>query len=323
MDEAKQGDTCTVDRILAIILEDPARLDRARERSLLDPRKDPNLRPVHQWKLTRDRDASMPCKQFGDEVNEELNRLAQDDADRTHSIPCHTYNHHLVAEENVKKKWKVEGIWNDKWTPLGPDPWLWKHEESLSSGSPATDQQRREREASRPFHRFMYQVSQERQRIQEPFMRFVRLRAKHSRPVEGAPPIDETNIPETWASLDINARAYQRVKDAWVERGIWYDKWGVLPGMTWKHEHSLEDMLLEELGPSPPAEDVGLSEPVPAASSVPNNGTHERAGGERPFEEWHTLIALQGPVYCVLIALAFSVTAFWVPTTFAHTADSV
>lgn len=38
------------------------------------------------------------------------------------------------------------------------------------------------------------------------------------------------------APYDINTRAYNNVKARWVRRFIWDDRWGVLPGMTWKHE---------------------------------------------------------------------------------------
>ena len=86
----------------------------------------------------------------------------------------------------------------------------------------------REREASRPFHQFIYQVSKERERIQS----------------ESGP------IP--LHSADINTKAYENVKTTWMKRSIWNTRWGVLPGMSWKHEQSIEDMLAEEMGPEPP-----------------------------------------------------------------------
>ena len=55
----------------------------------------------------------------------------------------------------------------------------------------------------------------------------------------------EINIPEP---PDINTMAYEAVKQAWVKRGIWDKKWGLLPGMSWKHEHPLEELLREEMG---------------------------------------------------------------------------
>lgn len=35
---------------------------------------------------------------------------------------------------------------------------------------------------------------------------------------------------------DINTQAYDKVRARWVERHIWDDEWGVLPGMAWPHE---------------------------------------------------------------------------------------
>lgn len=46
---------------------------------------------------------------------------------------------------------------------------------------------------------------------------------------------------------DINTTAYERLKSAWTKRGIWNNKWGVLPGMSWKHEEPFEEMLRERL----------------------------------------------------------------------------
>lgn len=71
----------------------------------------------------------------------------------------------------------------------------------------------REREASRPYHQFVYQVSKEREKIQEDS--------------------------QDWTSpdvVDINTKAYENVKTLWNERKIWNVHWGTLPGMSWKHE---------------------------------------------------------------------------------------
>jgi hypothetical protein len=46
---------------------------------------------------------------------------------------------------------------------------------------------------------------------------------------------------------DINTTAYERLKSACTRRGIWNNKWGVLPGMSWKHEEPVEEMLRERL----------------------------------------------------------------------------
>jgi hypothetical protein len=41
--------------------------------------------------------------------------------------------------------------------------------------------------------------------------------------------------------------AYWGVRDTWVRRGIWNDKWSILPGTSWKHEQPIKEMLREEL----------------------------------------------------------------------------
>lgn len=65
------------------------------------------------------------------------------------------------------------------------------------------------------------------------------------RPTQNEPNVERATIP---TPLDVNSTAYKRVKNTWMERGIWNRKWGVLPGMSWKHEQPLEEMLCEELG---------------------------------------------------------------------------
>lgn len=67
-------------------------------------------------------------------------------------------------------------------------------------------------------------------------------------------------------AADINTTAYENVKNTWTKRGIWNKRWGILPGMWWKHEEPLE----EEAANGPAS--------VPANALV--NGSHEM--GEAP-----------------------------------------
>ena len=62
-------------------------------------------------------------------------------------------------------------------------------------------------------------------------------------------------------AADINTTAYENVKNTWTKRGIWNKRWGILPGMSWKHEEPLEKEAAD--GPTS----------VPANSLV--NGSHE------------------------------------------------
>lgn len=85
----------------------------------------------------------------------------------------------------------------------------------------------REREASRPFHQFVFQISIERERIQ----------ARSGN--------------ENASAANINSRAYAKVKETWTKRGIWNDKWTTLPGMSWKHENPLENLVVDSPLPVP------------------------------------------------------------------------
>ncbi|KAI9054101.1 hypothetical protein LZ554_001272 [Drepanopeziza brunnea f. sp. 'monogermtubi'] len=84
------------------------------------------------------------------------------------------------------------------------------------------------REASRPYHQFVYQISIERERIQE-----------------------EHEHEECASAPDINTKSYENVKNTWTRRGIWDKRWDVLPGMSWKHEPPFEEIVREEMGDDP------------------------------------------------------------------------
>jgi hypothetical protein len=74
----------------------------------------------------------------------------------------------------------------------------------------------------------------------------------------------ESNIQRALEALptpDINTLAYERMKNRWMKRGIWNEPWGVLPGMSWKHEQATEEILPQELITSPPSLPSGPSFP--------------------------------------------------------------
>jgi hypothetical protein len=184
------------------------------------------------------------------------------------------YTFREEARETVKKRWVEQGIWSDKWNYYAIG--RWKHEQPLELESesetdteaglsppifsfspklqpkprqPKSDDEKRriaerpivrerEREASRPYHQFVYQISKERERIQ-----------------------DESENGEGTGAVDIDTMAYENVKNTWAKRGIWNGRWGVLPRMSWKHEEPLEGEAAH--GPAP----------VPANPLV--NGSHE------------------------------------------------
>ncbi|KAM0421114.1 hypothetical protein ACHAPT_011185 [Fusarium lateritium] len=271
---------------------------------------------AHHWrkeKLKQDWKASFAENQFYAQRDEERARLVEEAHDSRR--PAH---HRIgedfarIAEQSVKKSWIKQGIWRNKWQ-LPPsqarEMWIWKHQEPSGYDSPPAveprgffrppepkDGEPQEppapqlgRDASRPFHQFMYQVSQERHQM------------------ERSDPSFEHGVEmgyKCWHHRDLNTTAYQRVKDRWIKRGIWYHRWGVLPGMSWMHELPLGEIWFEELGPDPPglipmfnyrakkkADDkanatqgkpplLGPLEPAPVASSLPGDDTRERAREE-------------------------------------------
>jgi len=211
-----------------------------------------------RWQLKAERRASLPYYQLQAQESEEEERLLEAHRNGTPRLLVGS-NFKKLARENVKKRWVEQGIWNDKWTDTASTG-VWKHEQplepepeleaetndqpSLFSFSqpkprrPKSDEENRqmaeqratrerEREASRPFHQFFYQVLKESERIK-----------------------DELGSRETGAApADINTRAYENIKNTWIKRKIWNSKWVILPGMSWRHEDPLEEELAD--GPVP------------------------------------------------------------------------
>lgn len=213
------------------------------------------LRKQRRAQLEKDFDASLPNEQFADQVIEERTKLWDADLnwDRERIRWGNRFKFYKEASEIVKNCWVEQGIWNEKWTnhPEGP----WKHELPLIEESETdyerlrlfsfdkpkpekTDEKRQmaeqqeiDRQASRPYQQFFFQVSRQRERI-----------------------VDEIEISESNlnGTSDVNSRAYEYVKDVWIKRGIWDPRWGIIPGMTWKHEQDFEEMLSENLGDDAP-----------------------------------------------------------------------
>ncbi|UNI23039.1 hypothetical protein JDV02_008882 [Purpureocillium takamizusanense] len=160
------------------------------------------------------------------------------------------YDDTEIAELVVRERWREWGIWSEHWErePEG----RWKTDvvvpvddsrpeldaeagAETSDGCSSRDHQSspgREREPvqtargcdddnSRPYNLFLLLVGVERQRL--------RYRLGTS--------VDPH---------DINTQAYNAVKEQWEREGIWRTTWGTLPGMTWKHEHLLKDIIDEE-----------------------------------------------------------------------------
>lgn len=201
-----------------------------------------------------ERCASKPEEQFSHQVDEEAKRIFKADRDGTYLIPIGS-DPYTVATQNVKKLWVDQGIWNDKWNQFAFG--RWKHEEPLEGESdsdidaagtsppflsfrqkpqlksksrrPKRENKERcivrehERDASRPYQQFIFQISKERERLQ---------RESPNKDADIAP--------------DINTRAYENIKNTWTKRGIWNTQWGILPGMNWKHEEPFQEEIADE-----------------------------------------------------------------------------
>ncbi|KAL9101821.1 MAG: hypothetical protein Q9163_002968 [Psora crenata] len=228
------------------------------EPSSPEPSKDEQLRRDQEWEqkaqqqtqFSDETDASIPQIQFLAQVAKETKRIWNVNPFRSGwkegAIPSPDIEE-KEAMETVKKRWVEQGIWKDEWDKVATGSyqlgWKWKHEEPLElesesetdteAESPPPPQAKfrrpkshnkrrqiaerravreREREASRPYHQFLYQISKERKQIHGEFANW------------------EIEAP------DINTMAYENVKDTWTNRGIWDGRWGILPGMLWKHE---------------------------------------------------------------------------------------
>jgi hypothetical protein len=220
------------------------------------------------------------------------------------------------AREIVKNRWVEQGIWNNKWNvfafgrwkheeplELEPEPKL-KVDIEVEPSNPIfsffgmgaqprlnpskieDERQRqfeerravreREREASRPYYQFLYQVSKERERVE----------------AERGEEIDPIR--------NINTIAYDNVKRTWVKRKIWNLKWGTLPGMSWKHEEPIED---EE-------EPAGTLTPTPNHPFGYPFGFHHYETNHHVREETPLSVAHRHPFGCLSPARPYHNQAF-------------
>ena len=158
-----------------------------------------------------------------------------------------------IAYRYVKDSWIDQGIWNEQWGDQYPG-YQWKHEEppeipvlpdngpmlydtngrlvgdpekaaeNLKKQELANERWhaeqaacRRDRETSRPCFQFAYQVA----KLERMF---------------------EMSTSPTASAWDRERKAYETVKGVWVRRGLWDGRWGHVPGSSWKHEWSEEQL---------------------------------------------------------------------------------
>ncbi|KXG45635.1 uncharacterized protein PGRI_034020 [Penicillium griseofulvum] len=191
-------------------------------------------RDEKKLQLIKDHDASRANNQFETQVQELEARLIEGIEKGRHTIPKGT-NVSEAARNTVKYGWIKQEIWDRDWENTTEPWWPWRHEEWPTRPYNLNWPHNMSREdwaewgkvypdggePSRPFHQFTYQISKERERIED----------------ESSAPYRSTRVRP---SKDINTRAYENVKSVWIKRGIWDNRWGLLPGTTWKHESPLK-----------------------------------------------------------------------------------
>ncbi len=200
--------------------------------------------PPSPGELLRDRERielrnSTADEQFAVQKNDELDRIlkARDMGLLQQPSP---FDWEQAAEANVKYRWMRQGIWDDRWDEQ-PNK-IWKHElEDLSQPtwlltttkdtnsetkhrkySDLEDEYQeiaqfsvdvQTRQWSRPCYQFIHQICEERQWIKLGF-----------------------NGQDQDQRFDLDTKAYENTRSRWVRDGIWDNDWGVIPGVSWKHE---------------------------------------------------------------------------------------
>ncbi|UPK96601.1 hypothetical protein LCI18_007536 [Fusarium solani-melongenae] len=222
-------------------------------------------------KLEVDRLRSRPVEQFHDEVKEAEAWLDDTIGKRD--------GNHAHARRVVVRHWTLHGIWRDEFQFSGPSQW--KHDDPDSvepkcetegddnaslltreERQSAETQQLKGYEASRPCHRFQFQILLEInsliQAMATPLDFNISPKDPSEAPEEGLRKWIQALDPEIMKKRsqllpNITTKAYWRVKRNWQNRGIWDDTWPMVPvsSWNWKHERPLEDLIRE----------AGLEEP--------------------------------------------------------------
>ncbi|KAI0390040.1 hypothetical protein F5Y17DRAFT_86655 [Xylariaceae sp. FL0594] len=264
---------------------DPDLLNRSRNRFANPPRlvpsgstsrslslapSDEEARRFDAWysRLKRMHNAARPQLQFDAQVEELYNQIYKP------TDPSETGNDWVrdVAKAVVKKDWVEQGIWDERWKRKPREHWKHERPPELATQSETVirniftkqaepcpepepePEPKRKDEPSRPIFQFCHQVSKEREliikEIHEPGASVPKL-SDFVPELRSPMRDDKPSIQQTTVSipLDVNSKAYERVRQRWVDRGIWVAKWGILPGMSWRHEEqSMDEWLREQMG---------------------------------------------------------------------------
>lgn len=91
----------------------------------------------------------------------------------------------------------------------------------------------------------------------------------------------QASAPAAPEPLGIGTAAYDEVKELWTKWGIWNNRWSVLPGRTWLHEHPFEDLLHNEVGEALPL----LAQDAALVAALANQLANQRPLQPHLFEE--------------------------------------
>ncbi|KAK8007735.1 hypothetical protein PG989_001725 [Apiospora arundinis] len=191
-----------------------------------------------RYQYILDRTRSLPKNQFLDLVQEELQRIWQEDP---RSAP---------SRAGCQGEWVKQGIWQPSFEGLIQKRYLnvgvWKHQEvmclidanglDLEKYPNTYARMCRHRDASRPCNQFRHQVDKVRDRLLDEWRQSAYAKEKNSKDGTKA---TRVNLPPA----NINSQAYREVRQTWVKRRIWDRSWEVLPGQHWRHERPLEEFL--------------------------------------------------------------------------------
>lgn len=209
-----------------------------------------------QYYLKRHRLASRPVRQFDMQSLHQRERFEVAIYNGTRSLEDGPLDQKL-ADEIVKQQWIELGIWSREWDDQLPysEEYMafWLHEVpdrlakphqlqldiSDKAGIAPTSRDYRffrnwkvdeeikaSRNASRPIYQFLYQVRKELEWYEEV-----------SQVRDGLPT----------RKSELAAKACDAVRSRWKKWHIWNSRWGNLPGTTWRHEMTAEELQRQKM----------------------------------------------------------------------------
>ncbi|CAH0028019.1 unnamed protein product [Clonostachys rhizophaga] len=146
-----------------------------------------------------------------------------------------------IIRLKIRQRWIDQGIWHSSWVlderrhSVGE---AWRHETAFKGdriddpeNKKSSMQRAIERDASRPSNQFLYEVRREQEWYEE------------------CRKAGADNVPTT--ESEIESRSYDTVVQRWKHYHIWDPRWGRLPGVKWRHEMPLLEVMRQKLEDNP------------------------------------------------------------------------